>query len=380
MTKIFCAAFLCVAVAAVQAQQYNTFTASMMFDGLSGPPVPVVFACSRGLPHTVTIQGLPWSPFIVYGSPTMLTAGIYLGGPGVVDINPVGYYTLFNGLVNAIFNTGATGTWNAPFTLSGTTALNMTQSYQTLMADVSAPTGARLTMATKLVVSHGLTVVNAPLGDNDSYALNLSTYGMSIPYYAANYSTMYISGNGYASFTGADDDFTPTTSEFNSLYPRIAAKWTDLHPELGGSVNIQINQAATPPTVQVNWVNLPEWASNGFLHTFSVRVFSQIGDIDIIHGAGSPPVASYDSITGITAGNGLGPNTGTQKNLSGFYANPLQGAANENFHEWNGIVGMTYYTPTPYVSNPFDLTGRTLTFYGVGVGATGGSYFATCTQ
>ncbi len=378
MLKLIGATLVLMAATSLQAQQYNSFTASMMFDGLAGPPTPMVFNCSRGLPHTATVQGLPWSPFVVYGSPTLLANGIFVGAPGLVDISPTGLYTLFNGLTNPLFNTGATGTWNAPFTLTAATPLNLTQSYQTLMADVSAPTGARLTMATKLVVSAGLTTVAIALGDNDYFALNLATYGMSLPYYANNYSTIYVNANGYASFTTSDGDFTPTATEFTSGFPRIAAKWTDLHPELGGSINAQINQGVTPPTVTLNWVALPEWASNGFLHTFSVRITAMLGDIDIVHGFNSPPVASYDSLTGITAGSNLGPNVAIQKDLSTMYTTPIQAAANEAFHEWHGLVGMTYYAPS--FSNPFDLTGRTLTFYGIGVGATGGSYFGTCTQ
>lgn len=378
--KLLPFAALLFAVLPLRAQQYNTFTASMAFDGLVGPPVPMIFNCSRGLPHTVQIQGLSWSPFVVYGSPTMLTAGIFVGGPGIVDINPTGLYTLFNGLTNPVFNTGATGIWSANFTLVGTTPINLTQSYQTLMADVSAPTGARLTMATKLVVSAGVTTVPVSLGDNDYYSLPLSSYGLSFPYYGSNYSTMFISANGYVSFNGADTDFTPSNGEFTSMFPRVAAKWTDLHPELGGSINVQINQGVVPATIQVNWVNLPEWASNGFLHTFSAKFTTAIGDIDLIHGAGSPPVASYDSLTGISPGSSLGPNVGVQKDLSSMYLNPIQGAANESFWEWHGLLGMYYYTPPIAVSNPFDLTGRTVTFYGLGVGASGGSYFGSCTQ
>jgi hypothetical protein len=373
-------AILVLSLAAVApAQQWNSFTASMMFDGNFGPPVPMLFNCSRGLPHGVTIQGLPYMPFVVYGSPTMLSQGIFVGGPGIVDINPVGYYTLFNGLTNPVFNTGASGIWSASFTLVSTTPLNTTQSYQTLLADVSAPTGARLTMATQLVVSPGLTTTSYSLTDNGYATYSFPTSGITnFPFYNTTYTTMFISANGYCSFVGADDDFTPLVSEFNSSFPRMAPKWADLHPELGGSVNVQTNLADSPPTVTVNWVNLPEWAQNGANHTFSLKLYSQIGDIEMVHGPLSPPVMSYESLTGITRGGGLGPNLLTQKNLSGMFATPIQGLANENFTELYGDTTMPYYSNS--YNNPFDLTGKTLTFYAVGAGLTGASYVGTCTQ
>lgn len=375
----FLAPLLMAMATLVPCQQWNSFTATMFVDGANGPPVPMVYPCSRGLPHSLNLQGLPYAPFILYGSPTLLSQGIFIGGPGVVDINPVGYYTLFNGMTNPLFNTGASGFWTANFTLAGSTPLNTTQSYQGLLADASAPTGARLTMATKLVVSPGLTTQAITLGDNDYATYSFPTNGITnFPFYNATFTTMFVSANGYCSFNGADDDFTPTIGEFNSSYPRMAPKWADLHPELGGSINVQTNLADTPPTVTVNWVALPEWANNGANHTFSLKLYSQIGDIELIHGPMSPPVMSYESMTGITRGGGLGPNTGTQKNLSNMFATPIQGAPNENFVECYGNTSMAYYCGS--VNNPFDLTGRTVTFYAMGAGATGGYYIGTCTQ
>jgi|GEM_PF-3349832 hypothetical protein len=366
---------------ALPAQQYNSFMATMMFNNQGGPPVPInPVNCPRGYPVNAMVQsGLQWQPFVVGYSPTLLAVGAPWG-PNIVDLSPVGMQLPFNGLMNPVFNTGATGTWLTQFTIANTAPVGAASCWQTAIVNPASSVGATLTAATRLVITQGITTTSLALGDDQSVNVSLATYGFSLPFYAQNYTNFFVHSNGEILFNSGSTDFTPTTSEFVSQMPRICGEWTDLSPNLGGTVTVYVDQGTTPPNVHVDFVNVPEFG-NGALHTFSMKIWAApVGDVEI-YSAPTTAMSFYDMLVGITAGSNLGPQNAANpmKDLSAMNINPIPGLANENFHEWFGTTNgsMPYYQPTPYVSRPFDLNGTTQVFIAAGAGAPNAAYLGT---
>jgi hypothetical protein len=105
-----------------------------------------------------------------------------------------------------------------------------------------------------------------------------------------------------------------------------------------------------------------EWAGTGFPHSFSIRIFAApVGDIQIIESIFNV-AAQYDILVGLSPGGNLSTaQQHPQKNLSNLSsAAPYYACPNENYHEWFGLTSFPYYTAG--FNNPWDLTGRTLTF------------------
>lgn len=366
--KFFClglASFLILAGLGL-GQQQNQTTASLVIDNQTGPPAPINVTIPRGQPRPVAISGLPNQPFVLYGSPTLLPSGIFWLG-GLVDINPVGFWTVLNGLTDPSFNTTPTGTLSFNVTLPNSTAINSSAAFQAVVADPSSPFNASLTAATRLTVSAGITTTNLTVSNNSFVPVNLATYGITFPYYANTYSTMYVNADGAISFNSGSSDFTPTPTEFASQMPRIAGFWTDLEPQCGGTIELQIDQTVQIPTIQVSYNNMREYACTGSQHTFAIRLSTLTGDIRISH-SNFNNAAQYDILVGISPGGSL--SNAMQKNLSAMSS--LIGAPNEMFHEWFGLTTMPYYTAG--FNNPWDLPGRTLEFTALGAGLTGALY------
>lgn len=370
----------------LSAQQQNSFMATMAFNGNVGSSFPInPVNLPRGYSVQVQIQsGLQWMPFLVGFSPTLLANGAPWG-PNIVDLNPVGLSIPFNGLTNPLFSTGATGTWLANFTVAATTPLGAASCWQTAIANAGSPVGATLTAASRLVVTAGITAQALTLGDDQSISFSVASFGMTLPFYAQNYNNLYVHSNGELCFGTPNSDFTPTTSEFTSQMPRICGDWTDLDPGLTSpgfpaSITAVVDQATPPGFLRVDFVNVSEWGL-GAMHTFSMKVWAApLGDVEVSHGVNST-MGFYDIICGITAGGNLGPQNGANpmKDLSAMNANPIVGAANENFHEWYGTLNgsMPYYQPTPLIARPMDLQGTTQTYFALGAGAAGAYYIGT---
>jgi len=366
------------------AQQPNTFNASMVINGTAGPPYPITGVnLPRGLPQNVVISSSTLNaPFVLFGAPFMYANGGYsvLGGE-LLDVNiGVGGFILLDGIANpTVFNTGATGAFNSSVTLSSTATLGTQAAFQCLVADVAAPFGSRLTAASEVTVTQGLTVLTLSTPNNGGALVNLNSYGLSFPFYANLWTNMFVNTDGNVTFGSQSGDFTPTPSEFRTQQPRIAPMWTDLDQSyFGASITATIDQSGLFgfPTVTVDWIQMAEWSNTGARHTFQLVMNLVSGDITINHDPFNVAMI-YDELMGIGPGQNLLPPSGmwaATQDLSTLPANPYLGAPNEAFWEWFGLVGMTYYTQG--YNNPWDMTGRTNNFLAVGVGASGGYYYA----
>jgi hypothetical protein len=234
------------------------------------------------------------------------------------------------------------------------------------------------------VVVAGATTLILSIGTEGAQNVNLTSYGLSFPFYDVNYNNFWVNENGLVTFTSANGDFTPTPADLHSGQPKICPQWTDLSTSYGGNIRVIINQASTipQPIIRVEWNNLAEWQNTGGIHTFYLEMFPWSGDMTFIYHPFNNAMI-YDEMAGIAPGNNqyaTGSTTmSVQKNLSNMAAVPVNGAPRESFWEWFGLTGgqMPYYQPVPYLSNPFDLTGSTVTFYGVGLGVTGGYYIGS---
>jgi hypothetical protein len=364
----------------VFSQQANSSTAFMQVNGQGGPPFPIVgVLLPRGLPQNVTVQGVPNAPFVVFGAAQLFPTGVPALG-GLLDVNILGgYATLMDGLANPAFVTDAFGSFSQNVPLAATAALNSSAAFQGIVADpTNVAYQATFTAASRVVVSQGLTTLTLAVSGNGSSNVNLTTYGLSFPFYEQTYTNFFVNEDGNISFTSGNGDFTPTPSELHSQQPRICPQWTDVDVNYGGNVRAIINQAATAaePTIRIEWNNMAAWSNTGGIHTFACMLYPLSGNIDLISGNFNNAMI-YDQLTGIAPGSNIFPTGSTMsavKDLSAMANTPITGVPRESFWEWFGIVGMTYFQPVPLVSRPYDLTGRTVSFYAVGAGAAGAFY------
>ncbi len=373
---------LVVAVAFVAAvamgQQYNSSTASMVFNGADGPPYPVNPAnLPRGVVSTCVLGGLANSPFVVFASNALAPASLFYFN-GFVDISLTnGFAIALNGLTQPIWSLDASGVFNAPFTISASTPLGAAKCWQAAVADFTNPFGASLTAATRTVVTPGITTLPQSIGSNSGTSVSLTPYQLSIPFYASTYTTMHVWQDGTISFNQpCNGDFTPTDVEFLTQMPRIAAFWTDLEPGGQSTISVQIDQS-TPGinVITTSWANLLEWSGTGVPHTFRIKIYAPVGDIEVQH-SNFNNAAQYDILTGITPGSLSGSTTTYPwSDLSATATSPVLGTANQPIYEWFGLPSFPYYTPG--LVRPFDLTGRTVYFSAIGTGATGARYAAT---
>ncbi len=361
----------------VTAQQPNTFYASMQVNGVAGPPYPITsVSLPRGLAQNVVISSLAANaPFVLFGANGLTPSGwSVLGGQLLdVDIN-VGGFILLDGIVNpTVFNTGPTGSFNSTVVLPATTPIGTQAAFQALVADPTVPVYAtRLTAASGVIVSQGLTVIPISTANNGGALFDFVPYGMTFPYYSNTWTRMFVNTDGNVTFGSASGDFTPTPTEFRTQQPRIAPFWTDLDQAFfGASITVTVDQSGlTPfPTVTVDWIDMAEWANAGARHTFQLVMNMVTGDIQINHDPFNGAMV-YDQLMGIAPGGNIIPAGGwpAQQNLSSLSGTPYFGAVNEAFWEWFGLNNgtMPYYTAG--INNPWDMTGTTTNFTAISAG------------
>jgi hypothetical protein len=383
MTTIGLAALAC----ATFAQQPNTGgIASMTINSVDGPPYPIQTNVRTNTENVFQIQGLTNANFVIVRSATGAVqpgSATYFGDLCDLPISPA-LVTCIDGVANPAFATDLTGLFtfvvNCPPPGNPPTGIPLghNAAYQAAIIDYFSPFGWSLTAATRVTVIQGPTIVNmntgiGTYGDSGQATVSLSTYGFSVPFYGNNHTILHVSGDGYMTFGGGQvPDFTPSSTEMNGGPPRIAGMWTDLD-QLGSAVVRYIVDASppggNPPFIQVEFINVGD-AVVGSLHSMSWKI-DNLGNVTIVH----PPTQNagvYDSIVGIGPGNNLNPQS-VNKNLSTLLSpNSYNGAINESFYEWFGIVSLNpYYTLG--TDNPFDLYARTLNFLPTGAGALPGS-------
>jgi hypothetical protein len=366
-------AILVAAATWLPAQQPNLPTASMIVNGQAGPPFPISnVPVPRGLASSLRIDGLPNAIFVVANSPSLLASGLPWGG-GLIDISLTGMSYTLNGLTNGLYRTDGTGVYSVQIPIPATLAINSSRCFQAMVEDPSSPVGARLSAASRLVIVQGVSIVNLILAGNTSQNVSLTPYGIQIPYYSQNYSSIDVASDGLVCFGGGNTDFTPTPTEFQGGLPRIAGFWTDLEPQYGGTIEVHIDQSTTPALVSVRWTNIREWAGGGSPHTFRVDMTAApIGDI-VIRQSPFNSAPGYDVLVGIAAGSNIG--ISTQINFSNFIGGFEPGTVNRSYWEWFGLTSMIYYTAG--FNNPWDLPGVNLHFYATGAGTSQPTYSLT---
>jgi hypothetical protein len=270
------------------------------------------------------------------------------------------------------FHTNANGHANLPG-IAPSAAAGTMLSYQAALADPLSAFGVSLTAATGITIAQNWTQTSYSMGDDTNVTINLGSF--QVPYYGTNYSTIYACSNGFLTL-GAPDwnaDYTPTSSEFNAGPPRIAGFWCDLTPPASAVVATVANASSptAPGFVRIDYNNVLDY---GFSvpHTFAIQIYAN-GVVQIIH-TGNQFASQYDQITGI--GPGTAGGTQPQCNFVGPPAIPSLGGpilpngtlgnVNQAFFEWFGTAVMPYYGNT--YPNPYDLAGKTLTFFPMGTG------------
>jgi len=348
----------------VSAQQPNSpATASLVLNGLDGPPYPInPVNFPRGTNQTVAIRGLPNSAFYVAGSNGLRPAGALLAGYGLLDLDMVGFFPVLDGITNPAFVLSGTGTYDITVPLSATTALNLSRTFQGLVQDFTSPAGATLTAASRIVVVQGITVQNFTLGDDATQQFSLTPFGFTLPYYRGNYSSLFVNSNGSMSFENGDTNYIASSSTFISGPPEIAGFSSDLSPNVGGTIRLTVDQTTSVPFVKLEFINVAEF-STGAPHNFTITQYSIIGDI-VVAVSGFNPTPLIPVVIGISPGYSRG--TQGPKNMGSLGSAPgVFGGIDENFHEYFPAGG------------PFDLAGTTLTFYASGAGTTACSYLGT---
>lgn len=349
----------------LSAQQPNAAPARLTFDAHDGPPWPITNALlPSGALSLVRIAAAGSRPFAFGSSFTGLAApGTPVAG-GVLDLPLPGIAVWLNGFVNPAWSTNAAGEWLATVPV-GAWAGAIGAACQAAVADPTSPAGWRLTAATQLVTTGATAVlplafVPAPA----SVYVDLTPYGLTLPFYSSSYGGLYVNSNGTVSFGSGSNDFTPTPAEFMSGSPRIAGTWSYLVPGAAGGVTVRVVQGTALPSVRIEFTGVAHWSGTS-AHTFAIVLHAlPAGDIEIVH-APSNGAASDTMLCGISPG-GIGTFP-PQQNLSTFNAAAFAGAPGAPILECFGLTSMPWYTAA--VSNPWDLAGRTLRFQRTGAGA-----------
>jgi hypothetical protein len=382
-----------VLVGLAAAQQPNTpGLADLRINGEGAVgPYPYSANLPRGTTQSVVLLGLPNAPFSLAAAGSVLPSGLPLLG-GLLDIDRnSGFTYVFDGLNDPSVRLNAGGFFIAGVPFPSTAALGASAALQAVVADpTNTPHGARFTACCVATVAEPIVPVPITFTGFEpgrpGTLFDLGPYGLSLPFYANTYSSVYVNSDGLVSFGGNSTDFTPTPEEFRSGPARAAPMWTDLDPgHLGAVVQVSVDTvggafASPQPGIRIDWIQMAEWSNVGLRHTFRMDI-DVLGDIQVSHDPSNGAML-YDELMGITPGTGLlppAPNNqwSAQKDLSALPGNPITGLPNEAFWEWFGISGgaMPFYTAG--FNNPWDMAGTVTRFLAVGAGATGAHYIGS---
>jgi hypothetical protein len=338
----------------VLAQQNNSATASLLINGSSGPPYPISgVLLPRGVVSVAVLNGAPGAPWLGYVSSGLLANGFPVLNAQLVDLAPAGLALVYDGIANPAFSMDQTGMWLANFTIAPSTPLGTSRAFQAVVADPTSSSNVRLTAATQVVVSPGVTTVVVPGSDDGSVSVSLATFSTSFPYYGSTYTSFFINMNGFVSFGSPDGDFTPTIAEFRGGVPRIAPFWVDLSANTGGTVSYSVNESVSPPVVRVNFTNVPEFSLPTATHTFSIEMDMLVGNFRMISDPFNAGAAGFSMITGFTPGQNLSTLAAVTNLSTLFGSSTLTNLNDALFEEFGANVGGAG-------GNPYDLTGTTL--------------------
>jgi len=290
--------------------QTNSGSASMDVDGiLSGGYSAAIATKCTGATSNVNfgggLVGNGWDMGYQFTAlvPGTVGAGFTTPGGQVVNLVLTQPMTFLNGGVAPdLFTTSFSA-----FTLPIAMAMPLTASGQTLVANVGNPDGFSLTQGCQINILAGTPTTQVlSLGDDASALVAvgppLCGFG-GVSLLGTVYTDFFVNSNGFVSFTVGSGDFTATVAEFAAQMPRACGMWTDLSPNISGTIQVVPNAN----DISVEFMNVPEFGASGNTSSFDI-VFDDTGGLSINNYAPSP---SHGTSTLVGIGNGAGGVTGT---------------------------------------------------------------------
>lgn len=341
--------------AAAQAPQYqpNSAACSLDVDGMmSSANRPMVLTSCVNTMHTLnfstTNAGMLWQYLYAFSLPIgpSATTGLVTPGGNVVNIPLSGLSFLFTppGAPNAPASFAIPFSYAAPFRGSG----------QAGVADPTHFDGFVLSAAHTLAIfdAGAQFTFPGPSGDNDSMEVLIPPClpPIDFPILVADpvtgqptstptfWTSFWVNTNGSVSFGSPVSDFTPSTLEFLQDPPRVAGMWSDLDPDLGGSISVRLDSNA----MEVTYANVAEAGSAAAQSSVVLR-FS-VGPSKTVFISQYAPSAAHTSasLVGITPGAlATFPSIPT--------ANPVTGV---DFSAHIGIGGTSAPTDAVFEFNP----------------------------
>ena len=363
---------LLVLVAVGVAQQPNQFNASQTVNGQTGAPYPITgVGVPMGVPSSGIIAGLPIAQFVTFEAGGLAPQGYSVLGNQLFDLDGATTSIMFDGLSEpGTYVLDGTGQFQMQFQADPPgVAVGSQRAWQSGVVDPTSAMGASMTAASEIVVVPGITTFAGPMTDDGSVNISLAPFNFGLPFYTSTYSDFFVSANGFLSFTTTTTDFTSTPTEMLTQMPRIALFWCDLSPNQGGMISIQVDESTPIQVVRVIYDNVPEFGA-GPNHTVDMSI-DVLGNIQINSSAFNPPAPTFTMLTGISPGGNLSPTPGWLDIYPTLSGTPLTSAVDEAIFEWFGTSAAAYWTGGS--SNPYDLTGRSLSATAIG----GGQYYAT---
>ena len=356
----FCLAFL---LAPMWAQQPNSPNATLTINGnnpvltpITGVNLPV------GLPFTAVVSGGANVPWVGFAAAGLASSGFPVLGGQLVDLNNTNFQMIFNGLANPAFTTDNTGVWTTTQTLDSATALGVTVAVQAAVIDATHPNGVRLTAATEMTTSAGITCMTLALTEDGNTNINLTPYfpagQTNFNFYASSYNNCYVHANGFVSFSTTTSDFTPSAGEMVSGMPRICGFWTDLSPQQApGQVQFCVDQTSFPTRAYAQFTSVPAFSTTT-THTFRIELELELGNVRVVSDPFNPPENAFTQLAGITPGGNLSSIT-TNTDISAISStSPLITGTNDAIFEWFGqSINANWPLPT---NNIYDLTATTM--------------------
>ena len=291
--------------------QSNSMEASMDIDGATtdGFSPALVTKCTGfavNINFSGTLTGSPWDMGYQFAP---LVAGVVGSGtltPGgqVINLDLTQPLSFLNGVTAPNLSTSSF----APFALVFTPQAALTAAGQAVIVDPGHADNFIATQGNQLDVLAGSPTTQVlALGDDNSVSVftgpPLCGFG-DINFYGTVYDTFHVCSNGFVSFTAGSTDFSPTAAEFTSLMPRVAGQWTDLSPQVSGTVQVVPN----PNDITIQFINVPEWNSSPPNLTSFDIIFDDAGGTTIANYLPSP-LHTTGSLTGITNGSAGTPGT-----------------------------------------------------------------------
>lgn len=157
-------------------------------------------------------------------------------------------------------------------------------------------------------------------------SVKLIPIGFSYRFYDTDYANVYVSSNGYISFTSTSDGCCsgyalPSTTAVSRLGVGIAAWWEDLYPRSGSKVQYLVKGTAPERELIIQFTDVPAYSNSG-RNTFQYKLFEgrQVAEVHYkeLYGDSGTYSAGIqrDSTTGTQLY--LGQGGSSQNNVPGF--------------------------------------------------------------